>query len=81
MTKKSEPSAPPPVPADTETSRTIIVRLSTRTHKALRIRVAQEDTSIQKWVERLIERELALCGPIPDVAPAGQKVVKSRTTR
>ena len=43
---------------DTETSRTIIVRLSINTHKALRIRVAEEDTSIQKWVEALIEQEL-----------------------
>ncbi|NWG11923.1 MAG: hypothetical protein HXY20_00120 [Acidobacteria bacterium] len=46
--------------ADTETSRTIIVRLSIATHKALRIRVAEEDTSIQKWVEALIERELGI---------------------
>lgn len=45
---------------DTETSRTIIVRLCVRTHKALRIRVASEDTSIQKWVEALIERELGI---------------------
>ncbi len=45
---------------DTETSRTIIVRLSVDTHKALRIRVAEEDTSIQKWVEALVERELGL---------------------
>jgi hypothetical protein len=33
---------------DTETSRTIIVRLSHQTHRDLRVRVAQEDTSIQK---------------------------------
>ncbi len=45
---------------ETETSRTIIVRISTTTHKALRIRVAEEDTSIQKWVEALIERELGI---------------------
>lgn len=43
---------------DTETSRTIIVRLPVEMHKALRIRVAEEDTSIQKWVSALIEREL-----------------------
>ena len=43
---------------DTETSRTIIVRISAETHRALRIRVAEEDTSIQKWVEALVEREL-----------------------
>lgn len=30
------------------------------THKALRVRVAEEDTSIQQWVEALIERELGL---------------------
>ena len=45
---------------DTETSRTMIVRLAVQTHKALRIRVAAEDTSIQKWVESLIERELRI---------------------
>ena len=45
---------------DTETSRTIIVRLSVQTHRALRIRVAEADTSIQKWVEALVERELGL---------------------
>ena len=44
----------------TETSRTIIVRLKIPTHKALRIRVAEEDTSIQQWVETLIERELGV---------------------
>ena len=43
---------------ETPTSRPIIVRLSTQTHRALRIRVAEDDTSIQKWVEALIEREL-----------------------
>ena len=47
---------------DTDTSRTIIVRLAIETHKALRIRVAEEDMSIQKWVEALIERELGLRG-------------------
>ena len=51
---------PPVLPTDTETSRTIIVRVSAATHKALRIRVAQEDSSIQKWVEALVERELGL---------------------
>ena len=47
-------------PRDTETSRTIIVRLSIDTHRALRIRVAEEDTSIQKWVASLIEEELGI---------------------
>ena len=47
--------------ADTTPSgRGIIVRLSQSTHRALRIRVAEEDTSIQKWVEALIERELGI---------------------
>lgn len=50
----------PAKPGDTDTSRTIIVRLAIDTHKALRIRVAEEDTSIQKWVEALIERELGV---------------------
>ena len=48
---------------DTESARTIIVRLKPETHKALRIKVAEEDTSIQQWVERLIERSLGL-GPV-----------------
>ena len=43
---------------ETATSRSIIVRLSHDAHRSLRIRVAEEDTSIQKWVEALIEREL-----------------------
>jgi predicted HicB family RNase H-like nuclease len=47
-------------PKETESGRTIIVRLSPQTHKTLRIRVAEEDTSIQKWVEALIERELGV---------------------
>ena len=45
---------------DTESARTIIVRLAPETHKALRIKVAEEDTSIQQWVEALVERELGL---------------------
>ena len=45
---------------DTESARTIIVRLTPQTHKALRIKVAEEDTSIQQWVEALVERELGL---------------------
>ena len=52
----------PTPPGDTETSRTIIVRLPTDTHRALRIRVAEEDTSIQKWVTSLVERELGVAG-------------------
>jgi hypothetical protein len=45
---------------DTESARTIIVRLAIETHKALRVRVAEEDTSIQKWIEAMIERELGV---------------------
>ncbi|MBM4089553.1 MAG: hypothetical protein FJ276_09010 [Planctomycetes bacterium] len=45
---------------DTESARTVIVRLTPETHKALRIKVAEEDTSIQKWVEALIERTLGV---------------------
>lgn len=48
------------IPPDTETSRTIIVRLKAPTHKALRIRVAELDTSIQQYVEDLIEGELGI---------------------
>lgn len=45
---------------DSDTSRSIIVRLSLSTHRSLRVRVAEEDTSIQKWVVALIERELSI---------------------
>ena len=45
---------------NTESARTVIVRLTPETHKALRIKVAEEDTSIQKWVEALIERTLGV---------------------
>jgi predicted HicB family RNase H-like nuclease len=46
--------------ADTETSRVVIVRVKPATHMALRIRVAEQDTSIQDWVVSLIERELGI---------------------
>ena len=52
-------------PGDTETCRTIIIRLSIETHKALRVRVAEEDTSIQKWVENLVERKLGIAESHP----------------
>lgn len=52
MTDKQNPTR--------SSDRTIIVRLSTEAHRALRIRVAEEDTSIQKWVEALLERELGI---------------------
>jgi len=45
---------------ETDSARTIIVRLTPPTHKALRVKVAEEDTSIQKWVEELIERQLGV---------------------
>ena len=61
-----------PTPRDTETRRTIIVRLAMGTHKALRIRVAEQDTSIQQWVEALIERELGLKGRT-DKAPGAKR--------
>jgi predicted HicB family RNase H-like nuclease len=38
--------------------RMVHVRLSPELHKELRVRVAEEDTSIQDWVAALIEREL-----------------------
>ena len=53
---------------NTETSRTIIVRLTPDTHRALRIRVAEQDTSIQKWISALIEKTLGLRGPESDGA-------------
>jgi len=51
---------PPKSSSTPETSRQIIVRLPIATHRILRIRVAEEDTSIQKWVTGLIERELGV---------------------
>ena len=63
-------------PKDTDSSRTIIVRLSIDTHRALRVRVAEQDTSIQKWVEALIERELgvgAAAGPATKKATASRR--------
>ena len=36
------------------------IRVSPETHRALRIRVAEEDTSIQKYVEALIEKALGI---------------------
>ena len=53
---------PRPDLGDTDTSRTIIVRVAASTHRALRIRVAEEDTSIQGWLEAIIHRELGLEG-------------------
>ena len=46
--------------ADTESSRLMTIRVSPDTHRALRIRVAEEDTSIQKYVEALIEKALGI---------------------
>ena len=63
-------------PKDTDSSRTIIVRLSIDTHRALRVRVAEEDTSLQKWVEALIERALgvgAAAGPATKKAAASRR--------
>lgn len=41
-----------------ESVRMVHVRLSPELHKQLRVKVAEEDTSIQDWVAALIEREL-----------------------
>ena len=60
---------------DTESARTMIVRLAPETHKALRIKVAEEDTSIQKWVERLIERQLGV-GQAAAKAGGGNKTAR-----
>ena len=61
----------PSRPGDKLTSRTIIVRLTMDTHRSLRIRVAEEDTSIQKWVENLVERELGIVDG--DRAPSSRR--------
>lgn len=46
-------------PERQEEVRLIHIRLKPETHKRLRIRVAEEDISIQDWVEALIETVLA----------------------
>jgi hypothetical protein len=47
-----------PKPLDEADDRLIHVRLSTDTHRLLRIRVAAQDTKIQDWVAALIEEAL-----------------------
>jgi len=37
------------------------------------VRVAHEDTSIQKWVENLIERELGIRETVPAARKAAQR--------
>jgi len=61
---------------DTDSARTIIVRLTPETHKALRVKVAEEDTSIQKWVEELIERELGVGQPGSKAGSGNRKARK-----
>ncbi len=41
-----------------ESGRMIHIRLTDETHKRLRVRAAELDTSIQSWVEALIEKNL-----------------------
>lgn len=36
----------------------IHIRLSDQTHRKLRVRAAEDDTSVQVWVETLIEKTL-----------------------
>jgi len=56
-------SALPPERQDPDAAETgtrlVHVRVSEVIHRALRIHVASEDTSIQTWVAALIERELS----------------------
>ena len=46
-------------PNSQEEARLIHIRLKPETHKRLRVRAAEEDISIQDWVEALIETGLA----------------------
>ncbi|MBN1610350.1 MAG: hypothetical protein JW940_27225 [Polyangiaceae bacterium] len=48
---------------DNESARLVTIRLSPATHKALRMRVAEDDTTIQQWLETMIERALGLVEP------------------
>lgn len=41
-----------------DAERLIHIRLSTETHKRLRIRAAELDTSLQEWVKSVIENGL-----------------------
>jgi hypothetical protein len=43
---------------ETSQERMIHIRLPEDVHKCMRIRVAEEDTTIQHWVAALVEREL-----------------------
>ncbi len=66
-----------PKPADDGDDRMIHVRLSLETHRLLRIRVADLDTSIQDWVAALIQETL---GAEPVTAePARGKKAWERT--
>lgn len=49
-------------PDSQKEARMIHIRLKPETHKRLRIRAAEEDVSIQDWVEALIEGGLATLG-------------------
>ncbi len=46
-------------PNSQQEARLIHIRLKAETHKRLRVRVAEEDVSIQDWVEMLIETGFA----------------------
>jgi hypothetical protein len=48
---------------DNESARLVTIRLSPGTHKALRMRVAEDDTTIQQWLETMIEQALGLIEP------------------
>lgn len=50
MTKKTPPE---------NKGRMIHIRLTEGLHKKLRVRVAEEDVTIQDWVERLIDKALS----------------------
>jgi len=54
-------------PNSQKEARLIHIRLKPETHKRLRVRAAEEDISIQDWVEALIETGLA--APKTDNAP------------
>ena len=46
--------------AELREERIIHIRLSDETHRGLRIRVTELDTTMQDWVSTLIERELGI---------------------
>lgn len=55
------------MPSAERRQRMIHVRLAAETHRRLRVRAAEEDRSIQDWVNGLIEKELNAAAQDPEL--------------